>query len=112
MRASRSKYLDRLHNVSIRITGEEKNKIIDHAEKLGISVSELIEYAVWTFIRSEQGIPAPGPSQFAKITNEEVIRSYLTGETLLMPCGKESCTQIPVKLKSMEFCNTCNLRIG
>jgi hypothetical protein len=108
----KAEYPDRLYNVTIRISGKEKNQIIEHAEKLGISVSQLINYAIWTFVRSGEGIPSPGPSQFAKTTNEDVIRSYLTGITLLKPCGQVSCDQQLVMFQGMEFCETCNLRIG
>jgi len=110
--AQRAQFEDRLYNLGIRITGKQKNLIIDHAKSRGMSVSQLIEYAVWQFIREERGIPAPGPSQFAKVTKEEMIRAYLTGETLLQPCGKIECKQDLVMFQGMEFCETCNLRIG
>lgn len=108
----RADYQDRLYNVGIRISGKQKNLIIDHALAKGITVSQLIEYAVWQFIRNDEGIAAPGPSQFAKTTREDQVRAYLTGETLLMPCGKQTCNQVSVSFQGAEFCETCNLRIG
>lgn len=108
----KAKYEDRLYNVGIRISGKQKNLIIDHAKSKGISVSQLIEYAVWEFIRQDKGIPSPGPSQFAKTTPEDEIRAYLSGQTLLKPCGKTQCEQVSVMFQGMEFCDTCNLRIG
>lgn len=108
----RAEYEDRLYNVGIRISGKQKNLIIDHAKSKGISVSQLIEYAVWEFIRNDKGIPSPGPSQFAKSDPNDVVRSYLTGETILQPCGQASCKQEIIMFQGMEFCQTCNLRIG
>jgi hypothetical protein len=107
----RAEYEDRLYNVGVRISGKQKNLIIDHAKEKGISVSQLIEYAVWDFIRQDKGIPSPGPSQFAKADATDVVRSYLTGETILQPCGKISCVQDIVMFQGMEFCENCNLRI-
>ena len=108
----RADFDDRLYNLGIRISGKQKNQIIDFAKSKGISVSQLIEYAVWQFIREDKGIPAPGPSQFAKVTPEENIRAYLTGVNLLQPCGQQSCKQETIMFQGMEFCETCNLRIG
>ncbi len=108
----RAEYQDRLYNLGIRISGKQKNEIIDFAKSKGISVSQLIEYAVWQFIRDDKGIAAPGPSQFAVITPEDNIRAYLTGVNLLQPCGRQSCDQDLVMFQNMQFCQTCNLRIG
>jgi len=108
----RAQWEDRLYNVGIRITGKQKNLIIDHAKSKGISVSQLIEYAVWQFIREDKGIAAPGPSQFTKATKEEMIKAYLTNKTVLQPCGKTECESKVTMFQGMEFCETCNLRIG
>jgi hypothetical protein len=108
----RADFADRLYNLGIRITGKQKNEIIDFAENKGISVSQLIEYAVWQFIREDRGIAAPGPSQFAKTTPDDEVRSYLTGGVLLKPCGQINCAQQNVMFQGLEFCETCNLRIA
>lgn len=108
----RADYEDRLYNLGIRIPGWQKNQIIDFCKSKNISVSQLIQYAIWQFIREDKGIPAPGPSQYAVVTPEETIRAYLTGETLLQPCGKIECKQDLVMFQGMTFCETCNLRIG
>lgn len=107
----RADFDDRLYNLGIRITGKQKNEIIDFAKSKGISVSQLMNYAVWQFIREDKGIPAPGPSQFALATPEDQVRAYLTGETLLQPCGKIECEKDIVMFQGMEFCENCNLRI-
>lgn len=108
----RADFDDRLYNLGIRISGKQKNQIIDFAKSKGISVSQLIEYAVWQFIREDKGIPAPGPSQFSVATPEDQVRAYLTGVNVLQPCGKTECKQDIVMFQGMQFCETCNLRIG
>lgn len=110
--AQRVPYLDRDYNLSVRLTGAQKNQIIDAAQEENISVNQLVLFAVWTYIRSKQGIPSPGASQFARNTPEDMLKAYLTGQTLLMPCGKPKCKMTPVTLSGMEFCETCNVRIG
>jgi len=108
----RAAFKDRLYNVGIRISGEQKNIIIDHAASKGISVAQLIEYAVWEFIRQDKGIPNPGPSQFRQATPQDELRAYLSGETILQPCGQKQCDQQLTKFQGLTFCNTCNLRIA
>lgn len=108
----RAQYDDRLYNLGIRIMGKQKNMIIDYAQSQGISVSQLIEYAVWEFIRQEKGIASPGPSQFRTATIQDELRAYLSGESLMKPCGKQECNQVSILFQGMEFCETCNLRIG
>lgn len=107
-----AKYEDRYYNVSIRILGKEKNALIDYAKEQQVSVSELIEYAIWTFIREKKNIPNPGPSQFHETTPQDTIRAYLTGVNLLEPCGKPSCEKEIVTVAGMNFCTTCNVRVS
>ena len=108
----RAQYPDRDYNLTIRLSGEQKNQIIDTASDLGISVTQLVLYSVWTYIRSQTGIPQPGPSQFARSTKEDMLKAYLSGQTLLMPCGKPKCKMKEVDLNGLVFCETCNVRIA
>jgi hypothetical protein len=101
-----------LHNLTIRISGDQKNQILDAAFDSGYSVAQYVLYAIWTFMRSGQGIPSPGPSQFLKASKEDMLRAYLSGETLLMPCGKPKCDIKEVILNGLSFCGTCNVRIA
>ena len=110
--AKRVDYPDRDYNLSIRLSGAQKNQIIDAAEEQNTPVNQLILYAVWTYLRSKQGIPLPGSAQFARNSPEDLLKAYLSGETLLMPCGKPKCKMVPVVVSGMEFCDTCNVRIG
>lgn len=101
-----------LHNLTIRISGEQKNQILDAAFASGYSVTQYILYALWTFMRSQEGIPSPGPSQFLRASKEDMLKAYLTGETLLMPCGKPKCDIKEITFNGLIFCETCNVRIS
>jgi hypothetical protein len=108
----RAKYKDRKYGITLSLTGEQKNELIDYAEKIDVSLNALILYASLMFVRAERGIPEPGPSQFAKASLDDVLTAYLRGEKLFQPCGKQECDQVPTEISGMEFCKTCNLRIG
>lgn len=108
----RAKHKDRKYGISLTLTGEQKNELLDYAEKIDVSLNALILYAALMFVREQKGISAPGPSQFAKASLDDVLTAYARGEKLFMPCGKTECEQVPTFISGMEFCKTCNLRIG
>ena len=107
----RAKYPDRWYDIHLRLTGKQKNEILAYADKKGISVNELILYAVWDHIRSQKGIPSPGESPYRLPTVDEVLAAYIAGEKVMQPCGKFECEQKLTQLDSMTFCETCNLRV-
>ena len=110
-KSQKTRFPNRWTGITLRLKGEEKNRILEAANKKGISVNQFILYAVWDFIRNEKGIPSPGNAQFALPTVQEEVLAYLRGETLMKPCGKKDCNQIITQLNEMNFCETCNLRI-
>jgi hypothetical protein len=107
-----AKFPNRKYGIALSVTGAQKNEIVRYAEEIGVSVNQLITYAALMFIRNEKNIPEPGPSQYSKVTADDVIRSYITGERLLQPCGQKECVQDITEISGMEFCKTCNLRTG
>ena len=107
-----AKFPDRKYGLSISVTGAQKNEIVRYAQEIGVSVNQLMTYATLMFVRNEKGIHEPGPSQYAKVTADDVIRSYITGERFLQPCGQKECVQDLTEISGMEFCKTCNLRTG
>lgn len=110
-KAMRAKYKDRLYNIVLRVKGSHKNEIMQAAKKNKMQLSEYVLYCVWEHMRSERGIPAPGPSQFQVAEPMDHLRAYLSGETILMPCGQVSCDMVVSTFQGMEFCDTCNVRI-
>lgn len=99
------------HVVSIKITGAQKNKMIESASDNGMTLSGFISYIVWDFCQSEKSIP-PAPAPFPKPTPADHLRSYLEGDKILMPCGREECDMQIVTFDNAEYCNTCSYRLS
>lgn len=110
-KAEKTRFVDKYVILNVRMKGKQKNEIIDYARKKGMSVNDVVLYAVWDFVRTERGIPSPGSAQFSIPTIEETIVSYIRGEHMFEPCGKKQCDKKITQLNNMSFCETCNIRI-
>jgi hypothetical protein len=110
-KASKAKHPDRLYNIVVRVKGSTKNEIMDAAKKNGMTLNDYVLYCIWEHTRAERGIPSPGPSQFSLSTPMDQIRAYISGETLLKPCGRVECDMVLVEFQDMTFCETCNARV-
>ena len=62
-------------------------------------------------MRNEQGIPPPTTTKIELPTFDAHLRSYLSGETLLQPCGERECDMVVESFGVMMVCATCNLRV-
>lgn len=111
-RYEKSRFPNRYSEIHLRLLGSQKNEIIDYAKAQGISVNELVVFAVLDFVRGAKGIPSPGSAQYALPTLEETIGAYIKGEMLLTPCGqKPPCDMRLEEVGEMRFCKTCNVRV-
>lgn len=110
-RAEKTRFVDKYVILNVRMKGRLKNEIIDYARKKDLSVNEMVQYAIWDFIRNEKGIPSPGAAQFSIPTVEETVLAYIRGDHILQPCGKKECNKKITEINDMQFCETCNLRI-
>jgi hypothetical protein len=107
----KSRFPNRYSEIHFRLLGSQKNEIIDYAKAQGLSVNQLVLFAVIDFIRNEKGIPSPGSAQFTIPTMEETITAYMRGEDILTPCGKTQCDMELVDVSGMQFCKSCNIRV-
>ena len=107
----KTKYVDRYTTLNIRMKGKQKNQIIDYARKNDLSITDVVLFAVWDFIRRDAGIPTAGNAQFSLPTIDETVLAYIRGEHILQPCGQKSCDKKITQLNNMQFCETCNIRI-
>lgn len=108
----KSRFPNRYSEIHLRLLGSQKNEIIDYAKAQGISVNELVVFAVLDFIRGAKGIPSPGSAQYSIPTLDETLGAYLSGEMLLTPCGKKPpCDMQLEEVGEMRFCKTCNVRV-
>lgn len=109
--AKKTKHLNHLHNIVLRVKGSLKNEMIDAARKHKMPLSQYVLYCVWEHMRSERGIPQPGSAQFLVPDAKSELEAYLRGEQVLMPCGQPKCDMVITEFQNMEFCETCNVRI-
>lgn len=107
----KTRFVDRYVTLNIRMKGRQKNEIIEYARRHDMSVTDVVLYAVWDFIRNEKGIPSPGSAQFSIPTIEETVLAYIKGEQILQPCGQKECNKRLIELNNMQFCETCNVRV-
>ena len=108
---AKSKHPKSKHFVSIELTGAEKNRLIDSAEKADLPLGAFIRWIIWEYCQSEKGMP-PAPAPYPAPTTGDALRSYLAGEKLLMPCGKEVCSMELIEFGDSEYCSICNLRVS
>lgn len=104
---------DSNYNLVIRIPGWFKNEILEHVDSLGTQVNIWVTSALREALRAQQGLPPAPPAAAPLPTLDEVLRSYVTGEKLLMPCGKPGpCAgEDPVELGSFWYCRECSIRV-
>lgn len=111
--ARRAKDLDGLYNVSVRVRGRVKNGLLDEADRLGVSLSQMVLLACEDFVRGRDGVPRLGdgvrPPDVA-----DVLRGYLSGERVLWPCGRveSECGFVELGVGSQVFCDSCGVRVG
>jgi hypothetical protein len=110
-KAEKTRFVDRYVTLNIRMKGRQKNEIIEYARKKEMSVTDVVLYAVWDFIRNEKGIPSAGSAQFSLPTVDETVLAYIRGEHIMQPCGKRECDKRITEINQMQFCETCNIRI-
>jgi len=94
----------------VRMTGKLKNSIIDLCLRENCSLNDWALTVIQTAVRAGKGLPAAPPATRAPPGTLEQIRAYVTGERMLMPCGKQKCNMILEKTGSLEFCTTCGIR--
>lgn len=96
-----------------RIPGWLKNRVLQEAEADDISINGWLTNAILTQLN--HGTPAP-PPRHPLPTPADELRAYMTGETLLGPCGKPSveCVGVSERIESASgdfgFCSACGIR--
>lgn len=109
--ASKVKHPNKLYNIVLRVPGKIKNQLIDAAKKQNLPLSQYLIYCAWEHTRTQKGIPQPGNAQYSFPDTSTVLRAYLSGESVLMPCGEPVCVMTVVEVAGFEFCDTCNVRV-
>lgn len=108
-RSERSRFPDRKVNVVVRVDGSVKNSWLDAADAVGLSLSEFVRFCVWKHV--ESGDVMPGVASRGLPSEVDVLRSYLSGDRLLMPCGEVSCDLVVEMFGDVGFCEVCKVRV-
>ena len=104
---------DGLYNVSVRVRGVVKNGLLDEAERLGCSLSQLVLLACEDFVRGRSGVPRLLDG--VRVPDvADVVRAYVAGERVLWPCGRveAECEFARLDVAGLEFCDSCGVRVG
>lgn len=112
-RAPQRATTDGQNYLQVRLPGSLKNDVIDAAEEANVSVNAWLLQAIQDLLRG--GMPAPAPVAPLP-THLDVIRGYLTGETVLAPCGQpqDECPGMGDRLsgdRSVDWCRSCGIRL-
>lgn len=112
-RPIRAKRDDSSYNLVVRIPGKLKNEILDHCEEIGSNLNSWVVFTLMMALREARGLPPPPPATAPLPTIDEVLRAYVLGERLIMPCGKPGpCPgEDPVKLGGIDYCPECSIRV-
>jgi hypothetical protein len=106
----KAKLRDGNYNIVLRIPGWLKNEIIAHCKKKGISINDWATTNLLTALREDKGLPPAPPPMKPLPTHLEQLRAYISGETLIQPCGKTDCEPVFEQLQNMKFCTKCGVR--
>jgi len=104
---------DSSYNLVIRIPGRLKNQILDHCSSVGAPLNAWIVSLILAGLRDAHELPPPPPAAAPLPTIDEVLRSYVLGERIIMPCGKPGpCPgEDPIKLGGVDYCPECSIRV-
>lgn len=101
------------YNLVIRIPGRLKNEILDHCAGIDAPINSWVVSVLLEALRDARGLPPPPPAAAPLPTIDEVLRSYVLGERIIMPCGQPGpCAgENPVKLGGIDYCPECSIRV-
>ena len=100
-----------MHTLTVKVSGADKNALIDASRALGMTLSDFMAWVAWDYCQTKKGHP-PSPAPYPRPTPSDYLGLYLKGEKVLMPCGKEECNMKIVTFGSADYCDTCSFRVG
>ena len=99
----------------IRVPGHIKNAAAQAAEAEGIPTTTWCANIIRQALQTKQQLPPPPPAHKPLPTPSETLHAYLTGQTIITPCGKlNSCTGLtdpPDSLAGLNYCHDCGIRL-
>ena len=101
--------------LQLRVPGWLKNKIIERADELGVSVNSCLLIATKKWLEDEGTLPEPPVACNTLPTTADQIRAWATGQKLTGPCGQTDCKALDESGRwqsdGMGFCRHCGIRV-
>ncbi len=100
----------------LNMPGRVRNDLVDHVESIGSTLNEWCGIVIRKALEEEQGLPPVPPPSAPKPTKVDILRQYLTGDTVLEPCGKPyPCQRETTESEfhgQLEFCGHCRIKVN
>ena len=100
---------------TLHLPGRLRNELADYCESLGTTMNEWCGVVIRKALEEARGLPEPPPPAAPIPTRVDILRQYLTGETVLEPCGKPYPCQRestdPEFHGAIEFCGHCRIML-
>jgi len=101
----------------INLPGRVRNMIADHVMSLpNTNMNEWCGIVLRQAVEEARGLPTPPPPAAPIPRKVDILREYLTGETILEPCGQPYPCQRERNDSefhgSIEFCGYCRIMVS
>ena len=97
------------------LPGRLRNELVTYCKSVGSSMNEWCGYVIRKALEEAREIPEPPPPVAPVPTRVDILRQYLTGETVLEPCGRSyPCDREKSEsefIGSLEFCGHCRIML-
>lgn len=107
---------DREVVVYLRLPAHLKDSIIEMARGENLSQNAWAVNILRQAVLTGKGLPSPPPAHVPLPLPSEVLHAYITGESLVMPCGKvgscEALVAPPERLSGVDWCGACGIRLS
>ena len=102
--------------VTLNMPGRVRNELADHVKSIGSTMNAWCGVVIRKALEEVQGL-GPAPPAAAPIpTSIDILRQYLTGETVLEPCGRPyPCQREDTDSEfhgAVEYCGHCRIMVS
>ena len=101
---------------TLHLPGRVRNDLADHCQQLGTNMNEWCGVVIREALEAAHGLPPSPQAAAPKPTRVDILRQYLTGETVLEPCGRPYPCQRedtdPEFHGTLEFCGHCRIKVN
>ena len=100
----------------LHLPGRLRNELADYCKSLGLCMNEWCGVVIRAALDEARGMPEAPPASAPIPSRIDILRQYLTGETVLEPCGRKyPCERENHDSEfhgAVEFCGYCRIMIS